>query len=299
MKNLIVRTITGLVFVALVVASLFLPSYCFFALFLTFALIGTWECLKLAEKTGASPQLILPLLLSATLFSALHLSGCLRDSVHFAESQPSTVIYVFMVVVLLAFLVPIVELFRKKEHPLHNVAGSLFPALWVAVPLGVVAFWLTFFKAPYMILALFIIIWAFDTFAYCMGSLFGKHPLFKRISPKKTWEGTLISLVLTLAGSTLFYYIPVWQNGVGASFGNNGVLTNPLHWIGFAFVIVVTASLGDLVESMFKRDAQVKDSGNILPGHGGILDRLDSLFFAAPAAFVYWVALYALDFFLR
>ncbi len=297
MKNLIIRTITGLVFVTLVVASLFLPPVCFFAVFLTFALIGTWECLKLAEKTGASPQVVLPLLLSATLFTALRLLGGLRYSDHFAESQPTTVICVFMVVVLLAFLVPIVELFRKKEHPLHNVAGSLFPALWVALPLGVVAFWLSFFKAPYMVLALFIIIWAFDTFAYCAGSLFGKHKFFERISPKKTWEGTLIALVLTLAASTLFYFIPIWQGDAETSFGHNGVLTRPWHWIGFAFVIVVAASLGDLVESMFKRNAQVKDSGNILPGHGGILDRLDSLFFAAPAAFVYWVALYALDFF--
>ena len=297
MKNLIIRTVTGLVFVTLVVASLFLPPVCFFAVFLTFALIGTWECLKMTEKTGASPQMVLPLLLSATLFTALHLSGRMRFQIHLSGSQPSTALYAFMVVVLLAFLVPIVELFRKKERPLYNVAGSLFPALWVALPLGVVAFWLSFFKAPYMVLALFIIIWTFDTFAYCAGSLFGKHKFFERISPKKTWEGTLIALVLTLAASTLFYFIPIWQGGGATSFGNNGVLTTPWHWIGFAFVIVVTSSLGDLVESMFKRDAQLKDSGNILPGHGGILDRLDSLFFAAPAAFVYWVALYALDFF--
>ena len=298
MKNLVVRTITGLVFVTLVVASLFLPPTFFFALFITFVLIGTWECLKLTEKKGASPQMVLPLLLSATLFFALHLSGRTRFSISFSGCQPiSIALYAFMVVVSLAFLVPIVELFRKKEHPLYNVACSLFPALWVALPLGVVAFWLTFFKAPYMVLALFIIIWAYDTFAYCAGSLFGKHKFFERISPKKTWEGTLIALVLTLAASTVFYFIPIWQGGVETSFGNNGVLTTPWHWIGFAFVIVVTATFGDLVESMFKRDAQVKDSGNILPGHGGILDRLDSLFFAAPAAFVYWVALYALDFF--
>lgn len=288
MKNLAVRTLTGVVFVAMVVLSLFLPPYFFFALFITFALVGTWESLKISENTGATPQFFLPLLLSATLFAAFHLLAC---------KIVSAALYAFLLVVLLVLAVPVVEMYRQKEHPVRNVAAALFPAFWVTLPLGLVALWLFLFDAAYVVLAIFIIIWAFDTFAFCAGSLFGKHRLFERISPKKTWEGTLISLVLTVAVSGLFYYAPKWIGCETSSFCSNEVMSTVWHWFGLSGVIIVAASFGDLVESMFKRDAQIKDSGAILPGHGGILDRLDSLFYAAPAAFVYWMLFYSVTLF--
>lgn len=287
MKNLLVRTITGAIFVTLVVASLFLPPYCFYVLFLTFTLIGTGEFLRLSKHTEAEPQIILPMLLSATLFTALYL---------WATAVASVALFATLLVIVLAFLIPIVEMYRNKPQAMRNVVSSLFPALWVALPLGLMGFWFVNFKAANMVLAMLIVIWAFDSLAYCAGSIFGKHPLFERISPKKSWEGTLISLCLTMILSTLFFFSPSWSQCPETSLFFSDVFTTPWHWMGFAFVIIIASSYGDLVESMFKRNAQMKDSGKVLPGHGGVLDRLDSLFFAAPFAFIYWLIFYSLNF---
>ena len=287
MKNLVVRTITGAIFVALVVASLFLPPCYFYVLFLTLTLVGTWEFIKLSQHTETETQLILPLLLSATLFTALYL---------WANAVASVALFATLLVLVLAFLVPIVEMYRNKPHAVRNVVSSLFPALWIALPLGLTGFWLTNFQAANLVLAMLIVIWAFDSLAYCAGSIFGKHPLFERISPKKSWEGTLISLFLTMVLSTLFFFSVSWSQNPESSLFYSDVFTTPWHWMGFALVIIVASSYGDLVESMFKRNAQIKDSGKILPGHGGVLDRLDSLFFAAPFAFIYWIVFYSLNF---
>ena len=123
------------------------------------------------------------------------------------------------------------------------------------------------------LLALFVFIWVNDSFAYLTGSLFGKHRMFERISPKKSWEGFIGGAAFTIAASVIFanYFtqLPLWG------------------WIGFAILMIIFGTLGDLVESLFKRTLNVKDSGNILPGHGGILDRIDSVIFSIPALFIY------------
>ena len=126
-------------------------------------------------------------------------------------------------------------------------------------------------------LAIYIFIWANDTGAYLSGSLLGKHKLFPRISPKKSWEGSIGGALLTVAGAvviSLFYgFMNVWQ------------------WVGMALVVVVFGTFGDLTESMVKRHLGIKDSGKMLPGHGGILDRLDSMLFAIPAVVMYLVVI--------
>ena len=137
-----------------------------------------------------------------------------------------------------------------------------------------------------MVLALFILIWCSDTFAYCGGSLFGKHKMFERISPKKTWEGFAIGGLFTCAAAAGLSFIPYFSDALlyGAS-----TTTNVLAWVFFGLIVFVMGTLGDLIESMFKRAYGVKDSGNIMPGHGGMLDRFDSFLFAMPFCLIYWV----------
>ncbi|MDR0437404.1 MAG: phosphatidate cytidylyltransferase [Bacteroidales bacterium] len=134
-------------------------------------------------------------------------------------------------------------------------------------------------KNPLYALALFAFVWVNDTFAYLFGITFGKHKLFERISPKKTWEGFFGGLIATIAFSIMFFKIftrsPKFET---LSIG---------QWIGLAIVVVIFGTIGDLFESYLKRSLNVKDSGTILPGHGGLLDRLDSILFAAPAVMVY------------
>ncbi len=276
MKKLITRTLTGIVFVTLIVSSLFLNPIFFNILFLVITLLATWEYLQITEKSNINPQFTIPFLLNATFFTAFQLMY---------YSIP-IFLYLLLFALLLIIIIPVVELYRNKENPLINIATSLFPLIWIAFPFSIMGMWTHFFESASTVLALFIIIWAYDTFAYCAGSLLGKHRLWERISPKKSWEGVIISLILTASGSVVFYFIPFFQNYI---------FYTPWHWIGFAIVIIITSTFGDLTESLFKRKSGIKDSGNILPGHGGFLDRFDSFFFAAPTAFVYWYLIYLLS----
>ena len=134
-------------------------------------------------------------------------------------------------------------------------------------------------------LSVFIFLWANDTGAYCFGSLFGKHKLFPRISPAKSWEGSI--------GGAIVVLVAAWILGiVDRNMGNMSGLTS-VQWLGLGLVVVVFGTWGDLVESLFKRTLGIKDSGSILPGHGGMLDRFDSSLMAMPAAVLY---IYSLSF---
>ncbi len=169
------------------------------------------------------------------------------------------------------------ELFANKKHPLQNIAISLAALIYSAVPLSL-SNYLVFSKldgnySPQLFLALLVIIWVYDSGAYLFGVSFGKHRLYERISPKKSWEGAIGGTAAAVAVSALIAnYIP------------QIALT---HWLILSFLIVFAATLGDLTESMIKRQFGVKDSGTIFPGHGGILDRFDSLLFAIPVFVCY------------
>ena len=161
----------------------------------------------------------------------------------------------------------------------------MFSQLYVALPfalLNVLAFQTipTETVSQYLFifpLSIFIFNWMNDTGAYCTGVLFGKHPLFKRISPKKSWEGSIGGAVFCMAAAfALAHFFPIYSTG---------------EWIGLSLTVVVFGTWGDLTESLMKRQLGIKDSGNILPGHGGILDRFDSAMLAIPAAVVYLFAL--------
>ena len=169
-------------------------------------------------------------------------------------------------------LVGMYEFYKLCKNP------KLYPVgpIWIAVPLCILFFlWIP--QQPILVLAFLILIWMSDTAAYVFGSIFGKHKLAPNISPGKTWEGFLCSCVFTVGLAVGLYYIPYFQQ--------SGL--QMWQWIVLSLIIQVFGLMGDLTESLFKRKAGVKDSGNIIPGHGGVLDRVDSILFATIPAYLF------------
>ena len=168
------------------------------------------------------------------------------------------------------------EFYKLCKNP------KLYPVgpIWIAIPLCILFFlWIP--KQPVLVLAFLILIWMSDTAAYVFGSLFGKHKLAPNISPGKTWEGFLCSCVFTVGLAVGLSYIPYFQQ--------SGLQL--WQWIVLAVIVSAFATWGDLLESLIKRTAGVKDSSNLIPGHGGLLDRIDSLLLVAPASLIYFIIL--------
>ena len=273
MKNFIIRAITGIVYASVMVGLFFIPHTPFLAILALFTLIGGFEFFKMAQpkygEIATSPFLIF----SLALFFCF---------IFFPENIIPITILLLALTSLISFTY---KVFKSAENPIGKISLSLFPIFWIAIPMGLLAFWQTNYDCKTTILSTLILIWLSDTFAYCGGSLFGKHKMIERISPKKTWEGFGISLLLTIASAVGISFIP---------FFNDPNFSSTIDWIGFAIVVNLSGTVGDLVESMVKRDAGVKDSGNFLPGHGGWLDRFDSILFAVPFGFLYWIINHAL-----
>ena len=187
------------------------------------------------------------------------------------------------------------ELYLKQTNPINNWAYTMLSQMYIALPFSMINV-LAFRSTPdgnvtfewLLPLSLFIFLWTNDTGAYCSGSLLGRHKLFPRISPGKSWEGSIGGAVFVMIAAAIIYFLNVGQT--------DGLVAGmPLwQWLGLGLVVVVFGTWGDLVESLFKRTLGIKDSGNILPGHGGMLDRFDSSLMAIPAAVVY---LYTLQLF--
>jgi phosphatidate cytidylyltransferase len=183
-----------------------------------------------------------------------------------------------LIIIPFIFVVFFLELWRNKANPFINIALSLTAIIYIAVPFGLMMY---FFDSMVIsgsyhygiVLGFLVILWLNDTGAYFVGSMFGKHKLFERISPGKTWEGSI--------GGAFFALLTAW--GLSFIFKQLDVL----QWLMLAVIIVISGSLGDLVESMMKRSLGIKDSGTILPGHGGLLDRFDAVLLSAPFVFVY------------
>lgn len=277
-NNFIKRAITGVLFVAILVGCILFAPISFGTLFVTISALTIYEFSLLINRTeGISVNKTICMLGGAYLFLAF--MGFCIDA---ADSK------IFIPYVLLLLYLMISELYLKKPNPIQNWAYSMFSQLYIGLPfamLNVLAFqndpqYNIVSYNPILPLSIFIFLWLNDTGAYCVGSLIGKHRLFERISPKKSWEGSIGGGLVAIAASfALAYYFPImsmWQ------------------WVGLALVVVVFGTWGDLTESLLKRQLQVKDSGTILPGHGGMLDRFDSALMAIPAAVVY---LYALTWF--
>ena len=169
----------------------------------------------------------------------------------------------------------ICELYRKGVNPLANIAATLLGVFYVALPLSLMLYMpLIGSEAwnPWVLIAYIVIVWSNDVFAYLFGMTFGRHRLFERLSPKKSWEGFFGGLVGAVVAGVVAAHL---------------MEQSMVVWAALALLISVTAVLGDLAESMFKRAADVKDSGALIPGHGGVLDRFDALLLSAPFVFVY------------
>jgi len=275
-NNFIQRAVTGVLFVIVLVGCILYSPLSFGILFTIISALRVHEFAQLVSKSSElSINKTITALGGAYLFLAL-MSFCTQQSVGARVFLPYLGLLLYMM---------ITELYLKKKNPTGNWAYSMLSQLYVALPfalLNVLAFQnspetgsVTY--NPILPLSIFVFIWLSDTGAYCVGSLIGKHRLFERISPKKSWEGSIGGGIFSIASSLgfahFFPFMPGWQ------------------WVGLAIVVVIFGTWGDLTESLMKRQLGIKDSGNILPGHGGMLDRFDSALMAIPAAVVYLYAL--------
>lgn len=281
MKNLIVRAITGVFFVAAIVVSFLNPMAMVF-LFAIVTGLTIWEFTGLVNDgiEDVSINRFICTVAGVYFFLAMagYVSGFTNTSAVFVPYL-LTIIYLF-----------ISELYLRAENPINNWAYSMLSQMYIALPFstinalafmqqgdGTVAF------TSILPLSVFIFLWVSDTGAYCCGSLLGKHKLFPRVSPGKSWEGSIGGGIFVLIAAALVWYL-TGGNGEGSA------LSLPA-WLGLGLVVVVFGTWGDLVESLFKRHLGIKDSGNILPGHGGMLDRFDSSLMAFPASLVYILSL--------
>jgi len=265
LSNLIIRTITGIIFIAVVVASIILHKISFLILFELIILGSMYEFYTLAEKKNFRPQKIFGMFIGTIVFA-----------LNFFYVNHLISFSWFLILIPLFLLVFIVELYRKSEYVFVNIGFTLLGVIYIAVPFSFANYIAFHADTSYhceLLIGFLVMMWAYDTLAYVFGISFGKHRLFERISPKKSWEGFIGGTLSTIA----FAY-PVSMVLPQLSF---------FHWAVIALIVAVFGTFGDLVESSFKRNIDQKDSGNILPGHGGILDRFDAVLFTLPLFFVY------------
>ena len=274
-NNFLQRAITGILFVAIIVGCILYDPLAFGTLFVTVSALTIREFGHLVNQSGeVSINRTITMLGGAYLFLAI-MGFCI-------DAAGSKIFIPYLI--LITYLI-VSELYLKKKNPVLNWAYSMLSQMYIALPfamLNVLAFQndpeaSSVSYNPILPLSIFVFLWLNDTGAYCFGSLFGKHRLFERISPKKSWEGSIGGGIVAIASSFVFAcYFPImtWA-----------------EWAGLALVVVIFGTWGDLTESLLKRQLQIKDSGSILPGHGGMLDRFDSSLMAIPAGVIYLYAL--------
>ena len=272
-KDLIKRIFSGAIYIALIVTALLLLDNSPVVYLLVFSLLialGIGEMITMAKEDASQSWLvnIIDLAGGVGLFVAfyMHYEG---ETVH------SRALWLLPVAAYL-LLRTIVQLYRPRQNALHSMERSFFSLGYVALPVSLLNVIMSI-TAPRLLLGMFVFIWLYDTGAYCVGVLLGRHRLFERISPKKSWEGVLGGIALCVAGAYAIHY---W-------FDELFQVPDLATWVGLSVVVAVFSTFGDLVESLIKRTVGVKDSGSIMPGHGGILDRIDSLLLVAPAVLIY------------
>ena len=279
-KNLITRLITGILYVVIMVVCFLRPMAMIF-LFSIITALSIWEFTGLVNKVeNVTVNRFISTVAGVYFFLAVSgfNSGLIQSHGVFIPYL-LTVVYLF-----------ISELYTKNANAINDWAYTMLSQLYIALPLAMINV-LAFRESPDGIihyslilpLSVFVFLWINDTGAYVSGSLFGKHKLFPRISPKKTWEGSIGGGIFVLVAAAIMGYLDL--NGLNES----GL--NMIQWLVLGLVIVFFGTWGDLVESLFKRTLGIKDSGKLLPGHGGMLDRFDSSLMAIPAAVIYLYAL--------
>tara|TARA_R110002073_G_scaffold14998_1_gene60093 strand:+ start:12630 stop:13424 length:795 start_codon:yes stop_codon:yes gene_type:complete len=259
MKELLTRALSGLVLMAVIIGAIMYSKESFYLVFYVIMMLCLYEFKKLIDLRYNWVYLV------ATLIYLRFANLIVIDSSY---------MHFFLIISL--FTPFVYQLFKPKVSLTSSKLGHFFLAIAYVVMPFVFLTKIPFINGEYhakIIIGIFILIWTSDTFAYIVGSTIGRTKLYEKISPNKTIEGAFGGLVAALVASyILARYIPV--------------LTT-LSWLIIGLIVVVFGILGDLIESKFKREAQVKDSSNFIPGHGGFLDRLDSLIFAVPFVYVY------------
>ena len=283
-KNLMVRTASGTVLAALTVGAILWSPIGLMA-FAFLVMIGAiLEFYALCKHGGYSPRVVLGTVLATALFAIVATTVGTHSNIISGDGIAHGATICFAMMLLTIPTIFISEIFARSTTPIANIATTFMGIMYAAFPMalfvmiamilgGTAANW-----QPWRVIAFITIVWINDVFAYLVGISIGKHRLCERISPKKSIEGFVGGVVAAIAGAALYGYI----------FGDNIFV-----WAGLGAIVAVTGVAGDLVESLFKRSVGVKDSGSIMPGHGGVLDRFDALLIAIPFAFVYIVYFFA------
>lgn len=274
MSNLLQRTITGVLGAAFMLTAIWFSFYSFAAVFFLVTILSSYEYHQLLTKTGIPNNSTAGITGSIAVYILFVLQALHFNLNAVLIALPCLLFMIYM----------LIELFSEKDQPIARTAYTIAGILYIAVPFGLLTLipWgnaslclipdLNSYRFE-IVFALLFLIWANDVGAYFVGKSLGRHKLFERISPKKTWEGSIGGLATAMLFTYLLYYF-------------YGIFSIPV-WMGLCIIVVISGSLGDLVESMIKRTLQVKDSGTLLPGHGGFLDRFDALIFAIPFVYLY------------
>jgi phosphatidate cytidylyltransferase len=253
-------------------AGIIIHQYVFATVFAVFLVLTLYEFYKISENIGYEPSIKIGLICSFLLFAIFFL----------AASHVIPYRFIFLSIMIPLFtLLP--DLFDKRKNGFKNSMITIAGIIYIALPYSLLSFIIypgiyansEFY--PWVLIGIFLIIWMYDSMAYVFGSLLGKHKICERISPKKSWEGLIggavFAVIMAIVNSLFFHELSL------------------IDWIVIAILIVAFGTSGDFFESKLKREAGVKDSGNILPGHGGMLDRFDTVLFAVPVIFV-WITLF-------
>ena len=273
MMNLIKRILSGALYIALIVTAILLLDNSPVMYLLVFSLLivlGIGEMITMAKDDAHQSWLVnvIDMLGGIGVFVAFYM--------HYEGQTIHSRALWLLPIATYVILRTIVQLYRPRQNAVHSLERSFFSLGYIAFPVALLNCIMSI-TAPRLLLGMFMFIWLYDTGAYCVGVLIGRHRLFERISPKKSWEGVIGGVLACVAGA---YVTHRW-------FDEFFQVPELATWLGLSVVVAVFATFGDLVESLIKRTVGVKDSGHILPGHGGILDRIDSLLLVAPAVLIY------------
>ncbi len=267
MKNVIVRSLTGIVYIALIVGAILAGKYAFAGLLLLFMLPSMYEFSRMHDDEVATRSTLFTDILIAETFIVCGL----------ADAFNATLLACIGVTLIIVRLV--MQLYIKNLNPLNSLGHSALSWAYIGLPLALLGH--IYVNCPALVLGMFVMLWLNDTGAFCVGSLMGRHKLFERVSPKKSWEGFVGGLLFCTGAGVLYYYC------FGSHFVIDGGQMALWQLIVMGLIVGITGTYGDLVESVFKRSCGIKDSGHILPGHGGMLDRIDSMLLAAPSLAIY------------
>ncbi len=272
-KDLITRAGAGIIYILVILLGVLGGRFSFLAVFGAILGVALFEFYRMVEKdTSHAISKIFNIILGGLIFFSVFL---------YLENINS---YALPVMILVYMLILIASaIFIQRSDILHGIIYSVFGQLYITFPLSILM--LISYVYQYnpgeegydwvLILAMFVFIWVNDTAAYFLGTLIGKNRLIEHISPKKSVEGFIAGIIFTLLASLIFARLfPEFST---------------LFWVGFAAVVALSGTLGDLFESLIKRTCTVKDTGHLIPGHGGILDRIDSLLVAVPAAYLFLI----------